>query len=357
MSREESEIGVDEESEIDALPNAKKLKVSPGDIVNVDTDVNVGLAEGPSTMSNALASSNVSDVRGDTNDISNRERGMSYRLRIENIPKYVNTKTIKDFLEKNNCGKLQVKKAPNWSYCYAHLKSREQQLETIEKLKDVKFKNKLIVVKADNITEQERQNLFNTRKKAAFSDTNEGQQRSPEEMLADQTTPLHRLSYPEQLKSKENVIKDALSHFRKKIEELSKDGHQPNWIVKGSPPVLVDMCCGTGTIGIALSKILGNKVEEIIGIEICMEAVEDAKFNAMSNEINNTQYILGPVEENLRFLSKFNNDEAGTVIAIVDPPRAGVHKSVIKALRQCRAIDYLLYISCDCNLATQNFIE
>ncbi|CAG8791151.1 15536_t:CDS:2, partial [Racocetra persica] len=119
----------------------------------------------------------------------------------------------------------------------------------------------------------------------------------------------------------------------------------------------IDMCCGTGTIGIALSKSLGNKIDKVIGIELCEEAVEDAKFNAKLNGISNSEYILGPVEKNLKTLYSYKNADAGTAVAIVDPPRAGVHKNVIKALRECKAIDYFLYVSCDCNLATQNFID
>ena len=35
------------------------------------------------------------------------------------------------------------------------------------------------------------------------------------------------------------------------------------------------------------------------------------------------------------------------VVAIVDPPRAGLHPSVIHALRTCKAIDCLVYVSCN----------
>lgn len=36
---------------------------------------------------------------------------------------------------------------------------------------------------------------------------------------------------------------------------------------------------------------------------------------------------------------------------------AGVHPSVIKAVRSCRAIKHLLYVACDASAATLNFIE
>ena len=38
----------------------------------------------------------------------------------------------------------------------------------------------------------------------------------------------------------------------------------------------MDVCCGTGTIGLCLSRM----ADHVIGVEMCADAVEDAKFNA-----------------------------------------------------------------------------
>ena len=43
--------------------------------------------------------------------------------------------------------------------------------------------------------------------------------------------------------------------------------------------VLLDVCCGTGTIGLCLAK----HVRKVIGIDLCKEAIEDAKINAKLN--------------------------------------------------------------------------
>ena len=43
--------------------------------------------------------------------------------------------------------------------------------------------------------------------------------------------------------------------------------------------VLLDVCCGTGTIGLCLAK----SVSKVIEIDICKEAIEDAKMNAKLN--------------------------------------------------------------------------
>lgn len=44
------------------------------------------------------------------------------------------------------------------------------------------------------------------------------------------------------------------------------------------------------------------------------------------------------------------------VIAVLDPPRNGVHASVIRAIRDAKHIDRVVYISCDSKQATDNFV-
>jgi tRNA (uracil-5-)-methyltransferase len=34
-------------------------------------------------------------------------------------------------------------------------------------------------------------------------------------------------------------------------------------------------------------------------------------------------------------------------MGIVDPPRSGLHKDVLKALRTCKGLDRLVYVSCN----------
>ena len=50
---------------------------------------------------------------------------------------------------------------------------------------------------------------------------------------------------------------------------------------------LLDMYCGTGTIGLTMA----NYVKNLIGVEIIPQAVEDAKNNAVLNEISNAEFI------------------------------------------------------------------
>ena len=83
--------------------------------------------------------------------------------------------------------------------------------------------------------------------------------------------------------------------------------------------VLFDVCCGTGTIGLCLA----SKVKEVHGVDITEEAVNDANVNAKSNGITNAHFHAGRAEFVLPELLKKCNQEK--TVAIVDPPRAGLH--------------------------------
>ena len=49
--------------------------------------------------------------------------------------------------------------------------------------------------------------------------------------------------------------------------------------------------------------------------------------------------------------------EFQNIVAIVDPPRAGLHKDALKAIRNTLAIKKLVYISCDAKNAMKNFVD
>ena len=52
---------------------------------------------------------------------------------------------------------------------------------------------------------------------------------------------------------------------------------------------LIDVCCGTGTIGLCLA----DRCEKVIGVELVERAVEDAKENARGNNIDNAEFLAG----------------------------------------------------------------
>ncbi|XP_034408758.1 tRNA (uracil(54)-C(5))-methyltransferase homolog-B [Cyclopterus lumpus] len=106
---------------------------------------------------------------------------------------------------------------------------------------------------------------------------------------------------------------------------------------------LLDVCCGTGTIGITISP----RVDRIIGIELIEQAVEDARHNAALNEVLNCEFIPGKAEVALPgVMSQLSSEGGGLVAAVVNPARAGLHHRVIRALRNQPAIRRLVYVSC-----------
>lgn len=46
---------------------------------------------------------------------------------------------------------------------------------------------------------------------------------------------------------------------------------------------ILDLCCGTGTIGLTIAAMVEDHVDRVIGIEMCPEAVVDANVNATLN--------------------------------------------------------------------------
>ncbi len=101
---------------------------------------------------------------------------------------------------------------------------------------------------------------------------------------------------------------------------------------------VLDAYCGTGTIGLAISKY----VKEVVGVEIEHSSILDAEKNKKINNIENISFIEDDCTEYL-----MNNCEEGNYSAVVmDPPRAGSTKEFIAALEKISPRQ-IVYISCD----------
>lgn len=123
------------------------------------------------------------------------------------------------------------------------------------------------------------------------------------------------------------------------------------WAQLDQDSTVLDVCCGTGTIGISLAK----RVKKVIGIELCQEAVEDAKANAETNGLTNVEFHCGKAED--VFPTVLNAVVSPNVTAIVDPPRAGLHSKVILAIRRAEHLKRLIYVACNAKAAMNNFID
>lgn len=99
---------------------------------------------------------------------------------------------------------------------------------------------------------------------------------------------------------------------------------------------VLDLYCGTGTIGIVAS----NKAKKVIGIELNKEAIKDANENKKLNNINNIEFYAGDVGKIL------NKNNYKPDIIIVDPPRAGLDSLALAQILNIRP-KKLVYVSCD----------
>ncbi|ERN15389.1 uncharacterized protein LOC18443678 isoform X2 [Amborella trichopoda] len=106
----------------------------------------------------------------------------------------------------------------------------------------------------------------------------------------------------------------------------------------GSENVL-DLFCGTGTIGLTLAK----KVKHVYGYEVVAQAVADARQNAKINNICNAAFIQGDLN---KINDNFGKDFPSPDIIILDPNRPGLHMKLIKFLLWIRAAR-IIYVSCN----------
>ncbi|MEO7530396.1 MAG: 23S rRNA (uracil(1939)-C(5))-methyltransferase RlmD [Sediminibacterium sp.] len=108
--------------------------------------------------------------------------------------------------------------------------------------------------------------------------------------------------------------------------------------------VVYDLYCGTGSIGIFVSKL----AKKVIGVEVIEDAITDAKKNAELNSIQHTSFFAGDVIDicNDSFFAEHGRPD----VIITDPPRAGMHEKLVKKLLDIAA-PTVVYVSC--NPATQ----
>lgn len=105
-----------------------------------------------------------------------------------------------------------------------------------------------------------------------------------------------------------------------------------------------DLYTGTGTI----ANFVARHCRKVIGIEYVPEAIEDARINAAVNNIGNTLFFAGDIKELLT--PAFFERHGAPEVVITDPPRAGMHEEVIKAILHTSP-ERIVYVSC--NPATQ----
>ncbi len=102
---------------------------------------------------------------------------------------------------------------------------------------------------------------------------------------------------------------------------------------------LLDLYCGTGTIGLSMA----DKAGQIIGVEIAPSAVEDAQKNAADNGIANARFLCADAA---RAAAQLSDEGIRPDVVVVDPPRKGCDESVLNAIAAMMP-KRVVYVSCD----------
>ncbi len=116
---------------------------------------------------------------------------------------------------------------------------------------------------------------------------------------------------------------------------------------------VLDLYCGTGTIGLSMA----NAAKKIIGAEIVPEAVENAKRNARNSGFENAEFICADASDAAEELA-----EKGLApdVIMLDPPRKGCDDKTLSACIKMRP-ERIVMISCnpataarDCKFLSEN---
>jgi 23S rRNA (uracil-5-)-methyltransferase RumA len=103
-------------------------------------------------------------------------------------------------------------------------------------------------------------------------------------------------------------------------------------------PQLLDLYCGTGTIGLCLAPF----ADRVVGVELNADAVANARQNAERNAIANATFHEGDAADILA--SQLGDHHFD--VAIVDPPRAGLGPRACELLLATRA-KRIVVVSCN----------
>jgi 23S rRNA (uracil1939-C5)-methyltransferase len=117
--------------------------------------------------------------------------------------------------------------------------------------------------------------------------------------------------------------------YKKALDYADLRGHE----------IVFDAYCGAGTISLFLSQ----KAKRVYGVEIIKEAIEDAKKNAIQNNVQNVEFIVGQSE---KVIPELIGKGIRADVVVVDPPRKGCEKSLLEAIAKM-APEKIVYVSCD----------
>ena len=102
---------------------------------------------------------------------------------------------------------------------------------------------------------------------------------------------------------------------------------------------LLDLYCGTGTIGLSMAAHAGH----VVGVEVVPAAVEDAKKNAQLNGITNAEFFCGDATQ---IAARFRESGMAPDVIVLDPPRKGCGEALVHTVAAMTP-QRVVYVSCD----------
>ena len=116
--------------------------------------------------------------------------------------------------------------------------------------------------------------------------------------------------------------------------------------------VAIDAYCGTGTIGLVAAK---SGAARVIGVDSVESAIRDARTNARHNGVENAEFVASDATDFMCELAKEGvlgaseqeeGAQAGGLVVLMDPPRAGSTEEFLRAAAAL-APKRIVYISCN----------
>ena len=87
---------------------------------------------------------------------------------------------------------------------------------------------------------------------------------------------------------------------------------------------------------------MADKTKTVHGLEIVPEAIDDAKRNALANDVKNVDFICAAAEDYLPLYK----DEIRADVVVLDPPRKGMEEAALSVIADMNP-ERIVYVSCD----------
>ncbi|MBE7897593.1 23S rRNA (uracil(1939)-C(5))-methyltransferase RlmD [Paenibacillus polymyxa] len=102
---------------------------------------------------------------------------------------------------------------------------------------------------------------------------------------------------------------------------------------------VIDAYCGIGTI----SLFLAQHADQVYGVEIVKEAIDDARSNALLNEMRNVKFEVGASED---VIPAWKEQGITADVIVVDPPRKGCDPRLLHTILEMKP-ERVVYVSCN----------